>query len=118
MAPPIEPISELSFPDEQVVTWTEARNSLEFSVSGAHCMKAIDSPVLVKLHDWSAYTGFRYPLGQPHQPVHLPLEPLCEICEAEFSISTVVLRGFGAISGHWLEYTFVGVSCQAHLAGP
>lgn len=118
MAYPLEPIRELSFPDEQVMTWAEREKSLEFSVSGAHCLTAIDSLVLVQLRDWDACSGFRYMPDKPHQPVFSPLEPLREICEAEFSSSAVVLRGFGAVSGHWLEYTFVGTSCRAYVAGP
>jgi hypothetical protein len=59
--------------------------------------------------DISAWEKFEIKEYNMHEWINLDinhLEPLDEICESTINLEHTILKGFGKISGQWIEYHF------------
>jgi len=103
-------ISQLSFPDEEVIAWAIDRHGKRFSVTttGAHYGPAgvVRTFVTVTLGPWTSFRGTRFPVGREPQAIAQATEPLKDIGECAFADGTARIAGFGAISGDWMQYEF------------
>ena len=110
------PIDHLSFPDQRITAWSANSNIVRIRLSGAFLLTVIDVPVELTIAEWSSFQSRSFHDG--HWSYSKNFEPLKDICECSLSSDPVILRGFGAQSGKWLEHCFHQGRVRAFTAQP
>lgn len=108
----IQRLDELSFPDCDVLEMRLDHGSrrISFVMSGAWIPAGSIASGDLIISDWETFRQRRYDLtrgGWVDTPIGQE-EPLKDIPEFLVEGNEIVLRGFGAISGEWVEIATVG----------
>ena len=110
-------INEISFPDEEVIEWRLLDSTLEIRVSGAYLGQKIPAEVIVRVSRWRYLMVREFNHEDASWSVLAPnSDHPKELCEFEPVGESLSIRGFGNVSGRWVEWKFDGAEVCAELA--
>ena len=112
-------LAEVSFPDENIVSWSLSEEHLQIELTGVFIEKPISGICEMQLANWSNIKVNRFNnKSNQHATIDSDYEPLKDICEFVATPQKIVLKGFGANQGEWLEYTFTNPSVEIRYSAP
>lgn len=108
-------LKALSFPDCMVAGFSLDVGAGEavVAMSGAWLDGALNNPIgpgRLAISGWSSLICRTFDHAAGTWVPSSAVEPLKDICEAEFGEELIVMRGFSAASGLWIELKFLGGS--------
>ena len=100
---------QISFPDYSVktISYDLENKILVIRIDGIYIEDTItdsSKECLITISNWGKFEIFEYHNDKYRKLKIEHIDLLEDICESKISLDQLVLKGFGKLSGHWIEY--------------